>query len=95
MDTRQLIGTIVNEEASSQDRIEAIRQLGEIRIREKAQRGGGVVNLGDLSGQEALRQVIWNGDDPVDIRCQAAAVVAKTDSKAALAWCNEMLGQHL
>ena len=94
MNTTDLISIIVDKDAAGQERIEAIKQLDVIRSREKEERRRGVIHLGELSGQEALRRVIQRQRDQLEVRCHAASVAAKTDSKSALEWCNEMIQRY-
>lgn len=96
MNTSALIHIIVNQKSPTQNRIDAIRQLGIVLLREKEQRAEGAIDLGEgeLPGKDALRQVIQRQGDQLDVRCHAAAVAAKTDAESVLEWCNEMIQQH-
>jgi hypothetical protein len=93
MNTTGLINIVVDQESPAQNRIDAIRKLGTVLLQEKKQRREGAIELGEreLPGQEALRQVIQRHGDQLDVRCHAAAVAAKTDSKSTLGWCNQMI----
>lgn len=94
MNTTDLISIIVDKDAAGQERIEAIKQLDVIRSREKEQRRGEAIHLGELPGQEALRRVIQRQRDQLEVRCHAADLAAKTDGKSALEWCNEMIRRY-
>jgi hypothetical protein len=83
MSTKHLLDVVVDTGVLGQTRIQAIQQLDAMRLQEKEQ-------LGVLSGKKELLQVI-RSEDRIDVRCQAAAALAKTDSRTALAWCNQML----
>jgi hypothetical protein len=96
--TNYLISLIVNKNLPTQERIGAIKQLGVARVRKKEQpRAGGISHLAsdDLPGQDELRHVIQDPRDQIEVRCQAAAVAAKTDSKSALDWCDGLIKQYL
>jgi hypothetical protein len=94
MTTTNLIEMIASEEASRQERIEAIKELGVIRSHEKEQLRAGATHLGELSGQRTLQRVVQRRREELDVRCQAAAVTAKTDSKSVLEWCNQIIRRH-
>jgi hypothetical protein len=101
MNATDLINLIVDKASTRQDRIEAIGQLGARRSHEKQHREGRAEGIADhlgvdeLPGQIELRQVVQDSYDHLDVRCQAAAVAAKTDNKAALEWCNELIEQYI
>jgi len=96
MNKTGVINTMVDKDSPTQDRIEAIKQLGMIRLRERERLGERVDDLSDseLSGQKALRRVIQRTRELLEVRCHAAAIAAKTDSRHTLEWCNEMIQRH-
>jgi hypothetical protein len=93
MDTHELLAHIADARATFEDRLEAIDALGQVRLREVKLREarGEPRHLAGLSGTLELRAVMGQVREPLELRCQAAAVLAKTDVGAALQVCVELL----
>ena len=96
----RILSIVMDTNASSQDRIRALRQLGVVRqnrIGEQVAQPAKdlAVCLRDLPGRRELQRVIQRQRDPVDVRCTAVAVAAETDNKSVLDWCNDMIKQYL
>lgn len=94
--TNKLLQIIKDDTAPGQARIEAIEQLGAIWIQQKEQRtqGGLAKDFGaQFTGKDDILQVI-HSQDRIDVRCQAAALLGRIDSRTALQVCNDLLELH-
>ena len=88
MNNQELLQLVVNGKATVAERLEAIETLGRIR-REEMQPGA--LHLGALPGTAELRAVMWEDGEPLQLRCEAASVLADTDIATALEVCVNLL----
>lgn len=98
MDTRELLKLISSAPGtvSPTRHLELINELGRLRLAAAArqqQTAAGVTTLsaGGLPGRQALQLIMGRRDYPIEVRCQAAAVLAQTDGASALAVCVDLL----
>ncbi|MCB0166647.1 MAG: hypothetical protein KDI79_20630 [Anaerolineae bacterium] len=96
---KKLIDIIRDDTAPGQIRIEAIEQLSDIWLQQKKQwiqaPTDRAIHLStNFPGKEEILKVI-RSQDRVDVRCQAAVLLANTDSDIALKLCNEILDLYL
>jgi len=90
MDTRELLRSITTsaDAIPPQWRLQLIEELAR---RRRAAAINPANHLSVLPGRGELQAVIGNRALPTEVRCQAAAVLAETDGRSALATCVDLL----
>lgn len=96
MNIGNILSTVRDKGVSNQDRIDALRELEELRVNAMTRKemGGHLGSTAQLPGQVELRRIIVDRGDQTEVRCEAADIVANTDIEAALKWCAELIERN-
>ncbi len=92
--TANILDIITNKKETNQNRIDALKQLEYERKSFKRPESSRDMGVDDLQGAEKLQDIIYDRGDQVEVRCEAAAVIANTDIQSALNLCFELIERN-